>query len=61
MTEHQEMRRVRCHGESAGAHEEGPHEVRGGRLPALSVVNANRSKAVDVQGLLLCVVKLTSY
>ena len=33
--EHQEVRGVRRRGESAGAHEEGPHEVGGGRLPHL--------------------------
>ncbi|EJK64443.1 hypothetical protein THAOC_14822 [Thalassiosira oceanica] len=47
--EHQEMRRVRRRGESAGAHEEGPHEVGGGRLPDLPVASAPRWKAVQVQ------------
>ena len=34
-TEHQEMSGVRCCGESAGADEEGPHEVGGRRLSPL--------------------------
>ena len=46
------MRGVRRLWKSAGAHEEGPQEVRGGRLPDLSVTYAPRSKADYVQGLL---------
>ena len=46
------MRGVRGCGERAGAHEEGPHEVGGGRLPDLPAASAARGKAVEVQGLL---------
>ena len=37
---HWEMPGVRRLGEAAGAHEEGPHEVGGGRLPDLPAASA---------------------
>ena len=47
------MRGVRGCGESAGADEEGPHEVGGGRLPDdLPAASTARCRADDVQGLL---------
>ena len=46
------MRGVRGCGESAGADEEGPNEVGGGRLPDLPAAYAARGKAFDVPALL---------
>ncbi|EJK45724.1 hypothetical protein THAOC_35642, partial [Thalassiosira oceanica] len=50
--EHQEMRRVRRRRESAGADEEGPHEVGGGRLPDLLPSPATRLWPVYVHAVL---------
>ena len=46
------MRGVRRRGEPAGAGEEGPQEVGGGRLPDLLATLAPRCKAVILQGVL---------
>ena len=46
------MQGVRRRGEAAGAHEEGPHEVGGGRLSDLPVAVTASCKAVYVQGVL---------
>ena len=46
------MRGVRRLGKSAGAHEEGPCEVGGGRLPALPVASATLSISDYVRGVL---------
>ena len=43
---------MRGRGESAGADEEGAHEVRGGRLSDLFAAFAARWASFDVQGLL---------
>ena len=51
-TEHQEMRGVRGRGESAGADEEGPREVGGGRVSHLQPAVAARCEAVMLQGVL---------
>ena len=46
------MRGVRGNGEAAGADEEGPQEVGGGRLSDLLAAVAARYKAVDLSSVL---------